>query len=148
MTITLLNGEDQEIVVSKLNLGSILAGNSTYKGEIITAIVDDASTIFGDVLYCAADFHYDRADADADSTMPVVAMALVAGAGTNPVLLRGQVCNTTWNWSAGLIYADTATGKLTQTAPSGSGDQVQIVGFALSADTMYFNPQLVVVEIA
>jgi hypothetical protein len=36
---------------------------------------------------------------------------------------------------------------MTQTAPSGSGEQVVAVGWALSADTIYFKPSLVLVEV-
>ena len=54
----------------------------------------------------------------------------------------------TWTWTVGgLIYVSTTTGTLTQTAPSGTGDQVQVVGYATHADRMYFNPSLVLVEV-
>lgn len=144
----LINGVDQESVISQVTVGEILTVSGTYKGEVMTVTVDDASAVFGSVLYGAADFHYDRADADATSTLPVVVMALQSGAGSKLVLVKGQICNTSWDWSAGYIYLSTSTGALTQTAPSGSGDSVQIVGWALSADTMYFYPQLVTVELA
>ena len=68
----------------------------------------------------------------------------------------GVVRNDTWNWTigpgvSGLIYASvTATtgNTLSQTAPSATGDQVQVVGHAISADIMMFNPSPVMVEIA
>ena len=60
-----------------------------------------------------------------------------------------MVCNTAWTWTVGgLIYADTTIGGFTQTAPSGSGDQVQVVGYAVHADTMWFDPDLTLVEVA
>ena len=37
---------------------------------------------------------------------------------------------------------------MTQTAPSGAGDLVQVVGVALSDDVVYFNPSLTMVEVA
>jgi hypothetical protein len=126
---------------------TILTSSGSYSGEFINATVDDASAVFGDVIYCAADFHYERADADSISTMPAVAMVLENGSGSKKILLRGQVCNTGWNWVSGTIYVHTDAGKLTQTVVSGTGDQVQAVGFALSAYTIYFNPNLVLIEI-
>lgn len=131
------------------NVSTIIsATTSTYIGEVLTVTVDDASAVFGSPLYCASDFNYDRTDADAAATMPCVCLALESGSGSKLVLMEGQICDTSWNWSAGAMFVSTTTGELTQTAPSGSGDQVQIVGFALSADTIYFQPNSTVVEIA
>jgi hypothetical protein len=125
----------------------ILTTSGSYSGEFITATVDDASAVFGDVLYCAADFHYERADADSIATMPAVAIALENGSGSKKILLRGQICRTDWNWSSGNISVSAATGQMTQTVVSGVGQQAQSVGFALSADTVYFNPNYMLIEI-
>jgi len=127
---------------------TILTTSGSYAGEYITATVDDASAVFGDVLYCAADFHYDRADADSATTMPAVAVTLENGSGSKKILLKGQVCNTAWNWSSGNLFVSATTGQMTQTVVSGVGQQAQIVGFALSADTIYFNPSYIIAEIS
>jgi len=119
---------------------TILTINETYDGETLSVTVDDASSVFGRVLFQAADFNYDRSDADAAATMPGFVMALEAGSGTKEVLLKGQICDTDWNWNAGLVYVSTTIGSLTQTAPSGSSDVLQVVGWALSADTILFSP--------
>jgi hypothetical protein len=128
--------------------GVFITTSGTYVGETFDVTVDDASASFGNVLYCASDFHYERADASSSSTMPCTFIALEAGTGTKKVLKRGQICDTSWNWSAGPLYVSTTTGGITQTAPSSTGDQVQIIGFALSADTIYFNPNLTIAEVA
>ena len=141
-------GGDLDLNGHNINYTSILTVNGTYEGMIINVTVDDASVAFGNPLYCADDFNYERCDADTTATMPCVALAVETGAGSKMVLLEGQICNTTWDWSAGPIYISLTTGALTQTIPSGTGDQVQIVGFALSADTMYFRPDSTVVEIS
>ena len=126
---------------------AVLTVNGTYQGEIITVTVDDASAAFGTPLYCATDFHFERADADASGTMHCEAVALEAGAGSKKVLLNGQICNTAWNWVSGPVYISCTTGEFVQTAPTGIGDQVQRVGFALSPDTIYFSPDNTVIEI-
>jgi hypothetical protein len=91
-------------------------------------------------------------DADAIATMPVIGIAPAAIADTNTgtILLQGFIRDDTWNWTlGGILYADNTTaGGMTQTAPSGSGDFVQVVGVALSADVVYFNPSLTMVEVA
>lgn len=140
-------GGDLDLNGHNINYTSILTVNSTYEGTIITVTVDDASAAFSNPLYQADDFHYERCDADDTTSMNCVVLALESGSGSKKVLLEGQICNTSWDWSAGPIYISTTTGGLTQTAPSGTGDQVQKIGFALSADTIYFRPDATILEI-
>lgn len=112
---------------------------------------------FGDVCYMAADGDLEFADADAITTMPALYMALgtIAAATSGEWLMLGIARNDAWAWTIGagtlgLIYASTTgttANTLTQTAPSGTGDQVQIVGNAISATTMMFNPDYTYVEI-
>jgi hypothetical protein len=67
------------------------------------------------------------------------------------MLLRGYVYNSSWNWTniGGELYLLAAnTGEMTQTAPSGTGDIVRVVGYAISADLIYFNPSQDWIEIA
>ena len=143
-------GDDviEDLVDDGTDFGSILTADNTYLGDTITVTVDDASTVFGSVLAQGADFNYDRADADAAATAPAYVMATDAGAGDQAVVIRGQVCDTAWNWSAGKLYLSTTIGEMTQTIPSGTGDQIQVLGWALSADTIFFDPDLTVIEVA
>lgn len=110
--------------------------------------VVDSNTVVGNILYCAAAFNFNRCNAGAEATMPCRVMALEDGDGLKEVLLSGEVTLATWSWSAGPIYVSTAAGQLTQTAPAASGDQVQIVGWALSAIKIHFKPDSTLVEIA
>jgi hypothetical protein len=121
--------------------------NSASCGITITATVDTNAEGFGAPLFMAADGHFDTADADADTTSPCVALALETGTGTKSVLLYGTITNTSWDWTtgpgkAGLIYLSVTVGTLTQTQPTGDDDVIQIVGWAISADTMMFAPSL------
>jgi hypothetical protein len=133
-------------------LNPSLKTDHSATGNKVVVMVDVNATGFGAALYLATDGHYEEADADADTTMPCIAIALEAGTGRREVLLEGYIRDNTWNWTVGavigLIYVDIITGGLTQTAPSGTGDQVQIVGYAVTADIMYFKPNLAIVEIA
>ena len=135
-------------VVDTIFHDAVLTVNGTYAGEVITVDIDDASAAFGTPMCIGADFGWDRTDADAAATMPCRGVALESGTGNKKVLLSGQICNTAWNWSNGDVYVSTAIGTFTQTAPTGSGDQVQAVGYALSADTIFFDPDGTVVEVA
>jgi hypothetical protein len=84
--------------------------------------------------------------------MPATAMALqpLAADAAGDFLLIGWVRDDTWAWTQGAtLYADTTTaGGMTETIPSGSGDQVQLVGQAMATNTVYFKPGLELVEIA
>jgi len=75
--------------------------------------------------------------------MPVFGMALAGGSATNfiDVLLFGFISDASaWAWTIGApIYAST-TGVATATAPSGTGDVVQVIGIATHADRILFRP--------
>jgi hypothetical protein len=125
------------------------ASDQTATGDTVSATVDTNATGIGAALYQASDGNWDEADADAIATMPCRALALESGTGTKLILRRGWIRNDTWAWTPGApVYVSTTTGALTQTKPSGTGDQVQIVGYAETADILDFNPSTVIVEVA
>jgi len=130
------------------------ADDTTANGQRMTLTIDaGASPAFGSALFMAADGELEDADADAGTTMPCVALALSTSKGAQPVHIWGPIRNDAWNWTvgpgeAGLIFVSTTTGALTQTQPAGSGDRVQCVGWAITADIMFFMPNMAMVEIA
>jgi hypothetical protein len=144
-------GEDWvQLRASNTNLGT----DHTASGIIVDALADITGINIGDAVYVKSDGDFALADADATTTMPVVGIAIEnSSVGVNmSVLTHGVIRDNTWAWTVGgLVYVSTTgtTGNtLTQTAPSGTGDQVQVVGVALSADKLFVNPSLTVVEVA
>lgn len=125
-------------------------GGFSGQQESVTA---GATVALRDVLYEGADGEWYLADADASATMPAMRMAVGAGTDGNAVntITKGVVRNDSWTWTPGLpIYVSTTgtTGNtLTQTAPSGDLDCIQIVGYALTSTVMYFDPSPNIVEI-
>jgi len=115
-----------------------------------TATFNAGATIAAmDLVYMASDGEWALTDADAEATAGPVMLAIALAAGTdgNPlsVALPGPnafVRDDTWNWTPGSeLYVDTATaGQLTATKPSGTDDVVRIVGYAVTADVIHFNP--------
>ncbi len=133
---------------------STLTADHRADGQIVTMTNGNAASVnFGDVCYVATDGHMEFADADLASKMPGLYMAIetISASGSGKWLRTGIVRDNTWNWTIGdEIYISTSgtTGNtLTQTRPSGTGDQVQVVGLALTADKMDFNPNLVVIQV-
>lgn len=124
------------------------AADVTAEG-IKTSLTAAESLAFGNVTYVNSSGKMAKGDADAIATSSVIAMALgsISADAAGSFLLFGFVRNDAWNWTVGgLIYLSTTAGDLTQTAPSGTDDVVQILGVATHADRMFFNPQLVQVE--
>lgn len=109
---------------------------------------------FGDVCYMAADGEATLADADAAATADGLFMCLDTVTTGNPAsyLMIGIARDDTWTWTVGgLVYLSTtgtSGNTLTQTAPSGAADIVQIIGKATHADRLYFRPELVSIELA
>ena len=132
----------------------VLAGDETQTG--ITSSQTMGTTVaHGDVLYLAvADSRWEFGDASASGTSYGLVMALGAGSDGNSttVLHYGVVRqDTDWNWTIGspiyLTITGTTTNTLSQTPPSGNGEQVVVIGYALTADSIFFSPSLVLVEV-
>jgi hypothetical protein len=126
------------------------ASDHTYSGDVSSFTAGEGVTV-REACYLKSDGKMWQTDADAAATMPVVALATgtINADAAGDFLLRGFIRDDSWNWTVGgLIYASTTKGALTQTAVSGSGDQLQVVGFATHADRMFFNPNYTIIEIA
>ena len=94
---------------------------------------------------------FNLAQGNSLNTLYCVALALDTGSvGDKKALIRGYIRDDNWNWTIGshpsnsVIWVDPSiAGGLTQTKPAGGGtDFAQKVGYATSADEMYFDPQL------
>lgn len=133
-------GGDLDVNGKSVDWGAVISTNTTYKGETLSVTVDTNSIGFGALLAQASDFHFDEADALAMATCNMLVLALEAGTGTKKVLLKGQICNTAWNWVNGPVYASETLGGLTQSLPLAEDAVIAVVGWALSGDTIYFNP--------
>ena len=115
-----------------------------YRGVTISGLnAGENITQWDAVYFDQTDSEYKQADADAANEFPARGIAVAAGTDGNEliVLIRGYIRNDGWNWTVGgTIYLDdTTAGGLTQTAPSDSGDAVQVLGWATSDDEMFVN---------
>jgi hypothetical protein len=133
-------GADLDVNGKSVDWGAILTVNTTHKGDTLLVDVDTNSIGFGCLLAQGSDFSFDEADASAIANCNMLVMAIEAGTGTKKVLLKGQVCKTSWNWVRGPIYASETLGELTQVLPVHEDAVIAPVAWALSATTIYFNP--------
>ena len=144
-------GERSVVVsVAGIKIEEALATDLTWCGTTCDGTAGEALAQF-DVCYLKSDGKYWKADADAAATMPVIAIATAAisAEASGVFLLMGFVRKDAWTWTiGGLLYASTAPGAMVQTAPSGTGDQVQVIGIAITADIILFNPSYELVEIS
>jgi hypothetical protein len=116
------------------------ATDDTYAGRAITGVNAGATIAQWEAVYMGSGGEWLLADANGSGTYPCRGLAAAAGTDNNPmtVVTEGVIRNDAWAWTAGgQIYLSATVGGLTQTAPATSGDKVQQVGFAISADVMY-----------
>lgn len=134
---------------TSIDLDGSLSADGKYSGTCISGTAG-AALAFGDVVYlAAADSRWELTDADAVGTAGtvLVGICVLAAAGdgsATKILLNGTIRADakfpTFTVSAP-VYIDTTTaGGVTTTAPTGADDVVRVLGFALTADSMYFNP--------
>lgn len=126
--------------------------DDSVSGETFVGTAGE-NLVWGDVVYLKSDGKFWKADFNATTTTPAVAFCTgtISADASGEFLRRGWIrddsaYNFTFGAQAGTIYLG-ESGAITQTAPSGSGDQVQVLGWALEADIFYFEPQLVMVEV-
>lgn len=129
-------------VSAKSILNAALNVDDTYSGTAITGLNAGATIAQWEPVYIGGSSTWLLADANGSGTYPARGLATAAYVDTNPavILTQGTVRNDAWNWTiGGTIYLSGTAGALTQTAPSTSGDKVQAVGYALTADIAYFD---------
>ena len=116
--------------------------DDTWTGTAIVGLNAGATIAQWEAVYLGGSSTWLLADANGSSTYPARGLAVAAYSNTDPatILVHGTVRNDAWSWTpGGTIYLSGTAGGLTQTAPSASGDKVQQVGFALSADVAFFD---------
>jgi len=96
------------------------------------------------LVYLGASGNWYLADADTITRMNVVGITMhpITAGSKGWILHRGFIGLPTWTWIVdSKIYASATAGELTQTPPAGVGDTIQVVGGAVQATQIYFNPQ-------
>ncbi len=135
---------------SGIQMLAALVADGNWCGHTVLGIAgEDLSA--GEIVYLeSTDGRLWLADAD-DAKMPVKAMATagIAAGAQGVFLLDGFLREDDWTWTAGdVLYAHTTPGAMVATAPAISGDEVQRVAIAVTADIVNFRPSKDVIEVA
>lgn len=138
------------ILTEKASIALDPAGGADgdYSG-ITVAGTAGAALSFGDLVYlAAADSRWELADADAASTsgdvmLGIVVLAAAADGNATTILLHGTVradaAFPALTVSA-QVYVGTTAGDIQVAQPTGTDDVIRVVGRALTANEIYFNP--------
>jgi len=103
---------------------------------------DNAGNPFACPLYMRSDGRWAACTAVSGTTqMPCAALSLEEDdGGVKKILWRGTIRKGSWSWTPNdLIYVSTVEGALTNVEPN-AGAWSQIVGIAISSDTIRFDP--------
>ena len=117
----------------------------TANGPQTNTFASGYSSTIMDLVYMGSGGKWLEADSDATGTsINLLGIALEAKTDTqamNVALPCSFVRDDTWAWTIGVpLYVSGTLGAITETKPSGSGDVVRTVGFAVHADMIYFCP--------
>lgn len=124
------------------------SADGKYTGITVTGTAG-ATLAFGDLIYLAvADSRWELTDADSVTTAGAVltgicVLAAASDGSATTILLQG-IIRADAKFPAltigAPVYASTTAGAIQVAQPSGTDDVIQVVGFALTADEIYFNP--------
>ena len=150
-----ITGTDTARAITAANLAAVRLGaapidatpaaDHTTTGPQTNTLNAGYTNALFDLVYLKSDGEWYEADADATTTsINMLGLALEVSSDGNPlnVALPGSfIRDDTWAWTIGApLYISGTLGAVTHTAPSGSGDVVRTIGYALSADVIFFQP--------
>ena len=137
--------DSEHLSATALSLDATPDTDHTANGPQTSTLNAGYSSAIMDLVYLNANGKWLEADADATATsINLLGMALEAktdGQAMNVALAGSFVRDDTFNWTIGVpLYISGTLGAITATKPTGTGDIVRTVGYAVTADVIFFNP--------
>lgn len=127
-----------------------LTNKEISDGTLTSEFTAGENLVAGNLAYLKSDGKIWKVDADAESTskgLLVLVLDTINTDATGTCLLKGKY--TTTGLTAGdELFVSTTAGTWQNTAPSGSGDVVRVIGYALSTTVLYFDPDKSYYEVA
>ena len=126
-------------------LSGIPSTDHTSIGWVTTTWNLGATIALMDLVYLGANSKWLLTDADAIATASGMLGICLDGGGdtdTTTVALKGSfVRDDTWNWTPGVVlYMGETPGAISASIPTGADAVIRVVGFAVTADVIYFDP--------
>jgi hypothetical protein len=124
------------------------ASTASGSGTIVNWSVSDATTA-GTLYTVKTNGLWTPVDADNEATsIGMLAIALGSNA-TAGMLLQGFFYKASHGFTIGLpLYISNTAGAFSTTRPTGTNDYVRIIGYATSANYIYFDPDKTWVQVA
>lgn len=150
ITTATLSGTQLLAEGASIGLDPVASADGAYSGITITATAGYTQA-FGDLVYLdPTDSRWEAVDANAAAAADgdargILGMVVVAGTDGNActILLQG-VIRADANFPAltvnAPVYAAETAGDIVVTQPTTTDVVIRVVGFALTADSIYFNP--------
>ena len=137
--------DSEHLGATALSLDATPDTDHTANGPQTSTLNAGYGSAIMDLVYLNANGKWLEADADATATsINLLGMALEAktdGQAMNVALSGSFVRDDTFNWTIGVpLYISGTLGAITATKPTGSGDVVRTVGYAVTADVIFFAP--------
>ena len=104
-------------------------------------------------VYLGTDDEVHECDADAIATMPCIGVSVntsnVTDGNSIEVMLLGLIRDesfTDLGTNGAPVYVSTSVGEMTNTAPSGTNDVVQVIGHSVGEKLLFVQPCLTTIE--
>ena len=111
---------------------------SGFQGDVF--FTGTSSTNSGEIYYQSGTLAWSRADADSSFSRYLLCVA-TGTQSSSGMMLRGLFTKSSHGFTVGApLYLSTSPGQFQSSPPTGPNDYVRVVGYATSADTIYFNP--------
>lgn len=149
-----LTFDGSKLIVTGLEIFSFPDGSNQFYGEAVSFGSGPAG-VDGDIVqaklyYLDSSQQWEETDADAASTSSGM-LGIAVADDTARFLVRGFARNTGFGGltTGDILYVSTTSGEITNTAPSGNGDIVRVVGYCVDGGTrvIYFDPDKTFVEV-
>ncbi len=134
------------------------AEDAYSNGSVIVKAIAVENVVVGSLCYMNSSGQMELSNAEMSEKMPALYLATtITSAGNEGTFLKSGVIhlhtlNPAWT-VGGAVYAGSGAteehgyGAMSQGIPIGGGNQVQIVGMAIGADILDFNPENMVIEL-
>lgn len=138
---------DIQLGETDIKLDAVLSGDEKWSGIVITGTAGNAMTS-GEVIFLASDGKWDKVDGILDGTdtgfSKQLGITLTTGNDTDAIeiLVYGKVRSAKFPalTVGSPVYLSDTAGELVVTQPSTDNFCIRVVGFAITAEDLLFNP--------